>query len=51
MELVLWETCNFMDAVTCSSEELVKFIKQFHSNVHHIPDRFDIDLLPEPNNT
>ena len=42
------ETCNFMDAVTCSSEELVKFIKQFHSNVHHIPDRFDIDLLPEP---
>lgn len=42
------ETCNAMDAVTCPTEGLANFIRQFHKNVIIIPDRFDIDILPEP---
>lgn len=42
------ETCNEMDAVTCSSENLAKFIRQFHDNVYVIPDRFDLEVVPEP---
>lgn len=42
------ETCNYMDAVTCPTENLATFLRQFHNNVHVIPDRFDIENLPEP---
>lgn len=42
------ETCNAMDAVTTSSEYMAEFIGQFHNNVIHVPDRFDLDDLPEP---
>jgi len=42
------ETCNAMDAITCSSENLAKFVRQFHKNVHVIPDRFDLEVIPKP---
>lgn len=42
------ETCNAMDAVTTSSGYLAEFISQFHNNVVHVPDRFDIEVLPPP---
>lgn len=42
------ETCNAMDAVTCPTEALAKFIRQFHSNVVVIPDRFDVEIIPKP---
>lgn len=42
------ETCHAMDAVTCSTEPLATYIKQFHNNVTVVPDRFDVDILPEP---
>jgi hypothetical protein len=42
------ETCNTMDAVTCPTEPLAEFIRQFHDNVHVIPDRYDIEIVPEP---
>jgi hypothetical protein len=42
------ETCNAMDSVTCPTEALAEFIRQFHKNVVVIPDRFDIALLPPP---
>lgn len=42
------ETAQAMDAVTCPTENLATFIRQFHSNVYVIPDRFDIELIPQP---
>lgn len=42
------ETAQAMDAVTCPTEGLAEFIRQFHSNVIIIPDRFDTELLPAP---
>lgn len=42
------ETCNAMDAVTCPTENLATFLRQFHDNVVVIPDRFDIEVIPEP---
>lgn len=42
------ETCNAMDAVTTSSQYMAEFISQFHDNVTHVPDRFDLDDLPKP---
>lgn len=42
------ETCNSMDAITTSSEYMAEFIRQFHDNVIHVPDRFDVDILPKP---
>ena len=42
------ETCNAMDAVTVPTETLAEFMRQFHSNVHVIPDRFDVEILPKP---
>lgn len=42
------ETAQAMDAVTCPTESLAEFIRQFHTNVHVIPDRYDIEALPKP---
>lgn len=42
------ETCNAMDAIVTSSDYMAEFIRQFHSNVICIPDRFDIEVLPKP---
>ena len=42
------ETCNAMDAITCPTQELADFIGQFHDNVHVVPDRFDIEVIPAP---
>ena len=42
------ETAHAMDAVTCSSPALVDYISQFHNNVHEVPDRFDLELVPQP---
>lgn len=42
------ESCHAVDAVTCSTETIAKFVSQFTSNVIVIPDRFDIDILPSP---
>lgn len=42
------ETCNVMDAVTCPTESLASFVRQFHDNVHVVPDRYDIEILPKP---
>lgn len=42
------ETVHAMDAVTCSTENLAEFIRQFHTNVHFVPDRFDLAALPKP---
>lgn len=42
------ETCNAMDAVTCPTETLATFIRQFHDNVIVVPDRYDVDILPKP---
>lgn len=41
------ETCNGMDAVTCSTQALADFIGQFHDNVHVVPDRFDLEVIPK----
>lgn len=41
-------TAQAMDAVTCPTETLAEFCRQFHPNVHVIPDRYDIEILPEP---
>lgn len=41
-------TCNAMDAITVPTEALATFIKQFHNNVHVIPDRYDMEILPKP---
>lgn len=42
------QTCNTMDAVTCPTEHMAKFLRQFHNNVHVVPDRFDLELIPYP---
>jgi hypothetical protein len=42
------ETCHAMDAVTCPTESLAAFLRQFHKNVHVVPDRFDLDVIAEP---
>lgn len=41
-------TAQAMDAVTVPTEPLAEFVRQFHSNAHVIPDRFDIEILPKP---
>jgi len=44
---VKWAT-EAVDAITCSSEALVKFYKQLTNKpVIYIPDRFDMELVPE----
>lgn len=40
------ETCQAMDAITCPTEALAEFIRQFHRNVVVIPDRFDLRVIP-----
>lgn len=41
-------TIDAVDAVTCSSEGLTKHVSQLTSKpVRHIPDRFDIDPIPQ----
>jgi len=42
------ETCHAMDAVTCPTEALAEFIRQYHKNVIVVPDRFDLSLIPPP---
>ena len=42
------ESAHAMDAITCPTEPLAEFMRQFHRNVHVVPDRFDIDVLPDP---
>lgn len=42
------ETAHAMDAVTCPTESLADYIRQFHSNVVVVPDRFDIEIIPTP---
>ena len=42
------ETCHAMDAITCPTEALADYIRQFHSNVVVVPDRFDLEVLPKP---
>lgn len=42
------ETANAMDAITCPTEPLAEFMRQFHDNVHVIPDRYDMSILPQP---
>ncbi len=42
------ETVREMDAVTCSTEALAEFIRQFHRKVIVIPDRFDLEVIPAP---
>lgn len=37
-----------MDAVTCPTEALAEYIRQFHTNVVVVPDRFDLDAIPKP---
>lgn len=47
-EASIVETAQAMDAVVCPTETLADFIRQFHTNVHVIPDRFDVEIIPEP---
>lgn len=42
------ETCHAMDAVTCPTEPIADYIRQFHKNVIVVPDRFDLEVIPEP---
>lgn len=42
------ETCQAMDAITCSTENLAEFVGQFHNNVYFVADRFDPEALPKP---
>lgn len=42
------ETAQAMDVVTCPTEALAKFIRQFHTNVVVVPDRFDLSVIPKP---
>lgn len=42
------ETCQAVNAVTTSTEELADFVRQFTKNVKVIPDRFDVEILPSP---
>lgn len=41
------ETCNAMDVIVVPTQALKDFIEQFHSSVHVIKDRFDLELIPE----
>lgn len=42
------ETCHAVDAVTCPTEPLATFLRQFTKKVVVIPDRFDLSVIPEP---
>lgn len=42
------DTCRAMDAITCPTENLAKFLRQFHNNVVVVPDRFDLSIIPKP---
>lgn len=42
------ETAQAMDAVTCPTETLAEYIRQFHTNVIVVPDRFDLQAIPAP---
>lgn len=42
------ETASFMDAITCPTEKMAEFCRQFHDRVKVIPDRFDLELIPKP---
>ncbi len=42
------ETAQAMDAVTCPTEALAEYMRQFHSNVVVIKDRFDLEMIPKP---
>lgn len=43
------ETVDAVDAITCSSENLVEFIKQLTDKpVIYMPDRFDMEAVPTP---
>jgi hypothetical protein len=42
------ETAQGVDAVVTPTESMAEFIRQFHSNVKVIPDRFDLDPIPKP---
>ena len=42
------QTAQAMDAVTCTTENLAEFIRQFKKEVYVVPDRFDLELLPKP---
>lgn len=42
------ETCQAMDAVTCPTEALADYLRQFTKNVVVVPDRFDLDIIPKP---
>lgn len=42
------ETAHAMNAITCPTEALADFMRQFHKNVIVVPDRFDLDVIPPP---
>lgn len=42
------ETAQAMDAITCPTEALAEYIRQFHKNVFVVPDRFDLKTIPTP---
>ena len=42
------ESCHAVDAVVCPTEALAAFLRQFTKNVRVIPDRFDLEPIPEP---
>ena len=43
------KTIDNVDGVTCSSEELAKFLRQLTDKpVKHLPDRFDLEPVPKP---
>lgn len=43
------QTIDGMDAITCSSQGIVDFVKQLTDKpVIHIPDRFDLKDIPKP---
>src|SRR5436190_21512210 len=42
------EMAQLCNAVTCPTEPMADFIRQFHGNVVVIPDRFDLEVIPKP---
>lgn len=42
------ETSHAMDAITCPTEALAEYIRQFHKRVVVVPDRFDLEAIPSP---
>lgn len=42
------EMAQNMNAITCPTESLAEFIRQFQSNVVVVPDRFDLAVIPKP---